>query len=280
MIKTNHLIIPKSSTVHPSATVTCDHFEIGENCYIGPNTKITCKKFVAGDYLYIPGNVEIGRGGCNGPNSEIYIGNYVGIFEGTVINPSEKITIGDNVGIGADVLIWTHGSWLNVLEGFPAEFGPVSIGNNVWLPARSIVLPNVCIGDDCVIGTGSIINKDIPVGSFAAGIPCKVIKKNCYPVIMSLQQKHKIISEIVNEWVTDIAPHKGITAKVQVSESNKILLIRNNTVTTFDTETRKMFGVDDEIAEDLRDFLRRKGIKIYTGKPFKSMKPLYEITLS
>jgi acetyltransferase-like isoleucine patch superfamily enzyme len=55
------------------------------------------------------------------------------------------------VGIGAEVMIWTHGAWLDTLQGFPAEFGPVKIGNNVWLPARSVVLPNVTIGDNTVI---------------------------------------------------------------------------------------------------------------------------------
>ena len=59
-------------------------------------------------------------------------------------------------GIGADVMIWTHGAWLDITQGFPSDFGPVKIGNNVWLPARSIVLPNVSVGDNVVIGINSI----------------------------------------------------------------------------------------------------------------------------
>ena len=58
-------------------------------------------------------------------------------------------------------MIWTHGAWLDVLQGFPADFGPVKIGNNVWLPARNIVLPNVTIGDNSVIGIGSIVKLDV-----------------------------------------------------------------------------------------------------------------------
>ena len=126
-------------------------------------------------------DVEVGRGGCTGPNSNVKIGNHVGIFEKTIINPSELVEIGDNVGIGGEVMIWTHGAWLDVTQGFPSDFGPVKIGNNVWLPARSIVLPNVVIGDDTVIGIGSVINRDLPSGCFAAGSPCKVIRENCYP---------------------------------------------------------------------------------------------------
>ena len=75
-------------------------------------------------------------------------------------------------------MIWTHGAWLDITQGIPADLGPVHIGRNVWLPARSIVLPNVCIGDNVVIGINSIINRDLPDGCFAAGSPCKVIKEN------------------------------------------------------------------------------------------------------
>ena len=133
---------------------------------MGNNIKINCKKFEAGDWLYLCDGVEVGRGGCTGPNSNVKIGNHVGIFERTVINPSEPVEIGDNVGIGGEVMIWTHGAWLDTVKGFPSDFGPVKIGNDVWLPARSVVLPNVTIGDNVVIGINSIINRDLPEGCF------------------------------------------------------------------------------------------------------------------
>ena len=54
---------------------------------------------------------------------------------------------------------------------------PIKIGNNVWIGGNVIVLPGVNIGDNVVIGAGSVVNKDIPSNSMAVGIPCKVIKK-------------------------------------------------------------------------------------------------------
>ncbi len=53
---------------------------------------------------------------------------------------------------------------------------PVHIGNNCWLGASVTICPGVTIGDDCVIGAGSVVTRDIPKGSFAAGVPCKVIR--------------------------------------------------------------------------------------------------------
>ena len=158
-----------SVIIGDNTIIDCEKVTIGKYCKIGNNVKIQCKELIIGNHLYMADGVEIGRGGCNGINSNVTIGNGVGIFENTVINPSEPIEIGDNCGIGADVMIWTHGAWLDITQGFPADFGPVTIGKNVWLPARSIVLPNVEIGDNVVIGTNSIINRDLPSGCFAAG---------------------------------------------------------------------------------------------------------------
>jgi acetyltransferase-like isoleucine patch superfamily enzyme len=260
--------------IHPSAIIECEVFELGENCYIGPNCKITCKEFRAGDYLWMPADVEIGRGGCNGPDSIVHIGNSVGIFEGTVINPSSRVTIGDCVGIGADCLLWTHGAWCDPLDGFPYSFASVTIGNNVWLPARSIMLPGSNIGDNVVIGTGSIITKDIPSGSLAMGSPCKVIKENEYPKKLSLEQKNDILRDIVKRWKAQL-PHKGVSATVTIEDGTIVV----NGRTVFNCLDYQVYGFQNELTEDLRDFLRRHGIRIYNGQPFKSLKPNYESSI-
>lgn len=283
---TNYMRVPSSSKIHSTATIECDEFILGENCYIGPNVTITCKSFRAGDYLYIPGDVTIGRGGCNGPNSNVTIGNGVGIFEGVVINPSEEVTIGDDVGIGADCLLWTHGAWLNVLDGFPASFKSVSIGSHVWFPARSILLPGCSVGDNCVIGTGSIVTKDIPSGALAMGSPCKVIKENAYPVELTYNEKFDIIKEIVDVWHGELLEHKGVRKEsvflefvVTVDESKLELNVDHgeyNMQFDFISMTHNELN---EVGEDLRDFMRRRGIKFFTGKPFKSITPTYQKTL-
>ena len=53
----------------------------------------------------------------------------------------------------------------------------LGMGNNVWIGANVTILPGVTIGDDTVIGAGSVVNRDIPSGVVAAGNPCRVIRK-------------------------------------------------------------------------------------------------------
>ena len=261
--------IHKTATIGKNVIINCNNFTIGKNSIIKDNCIINCNNFKAGDGLYMCEGVEVGRGGCFGPNSNVYIGNNVGIFEKTIINPSDEVHIGDNVGIGGEVAIWTHGAWLDVMQGFPADFGPVHIGDNVWLPARSIVLPNVKIGENTVIGIGSILNRSIPKGCFAAGSPCKVLKENCYPRELSDEEKYNILTDIVKDYI-DLLKFKGLKAGIEVNP-DKLILERKKGKTTFNIEKRTIEGYEDELSEDMRDYLRRRGIKIFTEKPFKSI---------
>ena len=268
-LNVTNLIIGKNVSIGDNVNINCDTFEIGDNSIIGSNITISCKSFKSDEWLFMWDGVEVGRGGSYGPNSEVTIGKHVGIFENTIINPSDKVTIGDNVGIGSEVMIWTHGAWLDVMQGFPSDFGPVSIGKNVWLPARSIVLPNVEIGDNTVIGIGSIINKNIPAGSLAAGTPCKVLKENIYPKQLSFEEKNNILTNIVGDYTT-LLKYKKLDAKVYLKDGN-IVLDRLKGITIFNPMAKTINGVEDNISEDLRDYLRRRGIKIFTSNPFKSI---------
>ena len=270
-ITANHIDIHESVEIGDNVQIHCDTIKIDEFSKIGNNVKINCKSFEAGSWLYICERVEVGRGGNTGPNSNVKIGNHVGIFEGTIINPSESIEIGDDVGIGGEVMIWTHGAWLDILQGFPADFGPVKIGSNVWLPARSVVLPHVTIGNNVVIGINSIINRSLPDGCFAAGSPCKVIKENVYPKELSEDEKTNIVEGIIKDWLI-LCEMKGITRTIKIRyENGKIFLNQGYDETIYNIEEREIKGYNNNISEDLRDYMRRRGIKIYTGDMFRSI---------
>ena len=91
---------------------------------------------------------------------------------------SGKITIGNNVFIAPNVSIITEEHAMEVgqrLEGLEYTH-PVTIGNNVWICTGAIVLPGVTIGDNSVIGAGSVVTSDIPQNSLAVGNPCRVIR--------------------------------------------------------------------------------------------------------
>lgn len=287
--------VDPSAYIDPSVEIHCETFKLGPNSYIGKDSKITCRHFEAGSYLYMPSGVEIGRGGCTGPESVVQIGDHVGIFENTMINPSSKVKIGDNVGIGCDVQIWTHGAWLDIMRGFPSSFGPVEIGNDVWLPARSIVLPNVTIGDCCVITINSVVNRSLPSGCLAGGNPAKVIKEKVYPKDVSLSERSEILMALVGEW-TQLMLAKGyeivVNSRVDSPGVVSLEVCDDSTPMRSIDATIDVSGDRYAVAsrmwaspqphpllshiEDCTDFLRRRGCKIYSlGRKFKSLPPKY-----
>lgn len=98
---------------------------------------------------------------------------------GCVILDEAKVTFGDNVFIAPYCAFYTAGHPLDVEQRNKGlEYAvPIHVGNNVWIGGNVVVLPGVTIGDNCVIGAGSVVTKDIPANSLAVGNPCKVIRK-------------------------------------------------------------------------------------------------------
>ena len=95
-----------------------------------------------------------------------------------VLLDAGKITFGDNVFIGPNCGFYTSGHPLNKDERKEGlEYAKeIKVGNDVWIGGNVCVLPGVTIGNNVVIGAGSVVNKDIPDNVVAAGNPCKVIK--------------------------------------------------------------------------------------------------------
>ncbi len=129
--------------------------EIGEDCYIEPPLHANW----AGRF------VHFGKG--------VYAN-----FNLTLVDDTH-IYIGDYTMLGPNVVIATAGHpILPELRPLAYQYNmPVHIGKNCWLGAGVIVLPGVTIGDNTVIGAGSVVTKDIPANVVAVGNPCRVLRE-------------------------------------------------------------------------------------------------------
>lgn len=104
------------------------------------------------------------------------VGKNLQRMHGTILDPSHcwLIEIGDDVILAPNVHVLAHDASLCKHLGY-ARIGRVIIGNNVFVGAESVILPNVTIGDNVIIGANSTVSRDIPSGMVAAGSPAKVI---------------------------------------------------------------------------------------------------------
>lgn len=113
------------------------------------------------DYGY---NIEIGE-------------NFFMNVNGVILDGA-KVTFGDDVFIAPNCGFYTAGHPLDAgqrKQGLEYAY-PITIGNGVWIGAHVCVMPGVKIGDNTVIGGGSVVTKDIPANVVAVGNPCRVIR--------------------------------------------------------------------------------------------------------
>ncbi len=129
--------------------------EIGENCYIEP-----------------PLHANWGGAHCH------FGKNVYANFNLTLVDDSH-IYVGDYTMIAPNVVIATAGHpILPELREKAYQYNmPVHIGRNCWIGAGALIMPGVTIGDNSVIGAGSVVTKDIPANVVAVGNPCRVMRE-------------------------------------------------------------------------------------------------------
>ena len=164
-----HLILPHLDFLGPNFTFMKPwHVKI-----FGPRIRIgDCATIIAESDK----KVRIAVWSDPSPKGSISIGNYAMICPGVRIGSAEKITIGNNCMFANNSYItdadW-HGIYNRIIIGNTA---PVSLADNVWIGDSAIVCKGVTIGENSIIGAGSVVVGDIPPNCIAAGNPAKIIK--------------------------------------------------------------------------------------------------------
>lgn len=134
-------------------------------------------RLVIGDRVRITSTIATFELGV-GPEGTMEIGSNVLINYGCSFGATKLVRIGDRCNIGTQcILIDNAFHELDPdLRDVQPESQPVILERNVWLASRVIVLPGVTVGENSVIGAGSVVTKDIPPNVLAAGIPARVIR--------------------------------------------------------------------------------------------------------
>ena len=154
--------------------------QYGNSTYIKKNTIIKCTdngKIFLGSNTLIQENSYLL---LTKPNPSLHIGNNVNIGRGCIISIKDKMIIGDDVEIGPNVSFFDQDHQYSrdkLIREQLSLIKKIKIGNDCWIGSGSIILKGVELGSGSIIGAGSVVIKSIPDMEIWAGNPAKFIKK-------------------------------------------------------------------------------------------------------
>lgn len=273
-----------------------EELRIGAFGTVHSGCEISGRQVEVGQELWMLPGAKIGGGSAFERTSRLKAGHFLHLGLHTLVNTARPVEIGHEVGLGTRTSIYTHGAYPSQLMGFPVAFAGVSIGDFTWVPG-AIINPGVRIGRNCVIGVNSVVTKDIPDGSLAAGSPAEVLRASAYPRPLEGARLLDFYAAFLSEY----ADLLGATAHEQRDDSAGIITMEADGVryvaathweaaeqvaaegdrylflgggisqmdlrrdwTIFDTTSRYIRGTADAASARLTNELRRHGIRFYS----------------
>jgi acetyltransferase-like isoleucine patch superfamily enzyme len=229
-----------------SGTILDFEGTIGDRTIIRSKVRIEGRNIDIGKEAYLDHGAWVGGGSCWDPCAYLKAGDFLHMGWNSQINTARGVTIGDECGIGIETKIFTHSAYLSFLDGFPISWAPVKIGDRVWIP-NGRVLPGITIGDNVVVITGSVINKNLPSGCLAGGNPVRILKENYYPRPIDFNEcKDMLIQQLS---MLGIRNFNFYSKRLEIG------------TTIFDLKERTIAGEATEQTELAKNQLRRNGIR-------------------
>lgn len=285
--------------------LVADRFALGRGSRLERRVSITCRRFRAGDLFYFGHDSDVGYGGTTASTSIVDAGDRVALGPHSILNANLPITLEDDVGSGCYLSVWTHGYHFGhrLLDGYDATFAGVHIERNVWLGYHVTVLPGVRVGADTMLAAGAVVTGDLPSGVLAAGVPAKV-KRPLTAQSVTGGTAVRRIRELLDAWALelewkDVPVIHEPDGDLLVGSGHRVSLIPEGSPGPVpDCRTRLMLSVEDrpdlrfaadavlfelrsgalsgeldDIAHDLRDFLRRSALPCGAAETFRSLTP-------
>lgn len=253
------LRIGKGVRIDDTAVINVEDGYVGDRSFIGPHVRIEGRFIRIGVEAWINEYSQIGGGSCFDPGSLLEVGDFLHMGKFSFLNQGRGLRIGHEFGCGIGTRVFTHGAYESAWDGFPIQWGPVSVGDRVWLP-NALVNPNVAIGSDVVVASVSVVTTDLPSGCMAGGVPCRVLKENAFPRKLSSEEKQALFDRIFSESVSIFMAKNPEVAKVaRFKAVDEDTYIVDGTV--FDLCKRTIEGYASPFTEILKNQLRRNGIR-------------------
>jgi len=292
------IVIGAGATIGADSIIECDRVRLGRLVSFGKRTRVNCRSIEIGDALWSKDDVVIGGGGSHEPGAQLRAGDACFFGEGAYLNPCHPVTLGDEVCIGSRAMLFTHSHWQSVLRGYTSQFGPIQIGDHVFIGNNAFVFPGVSVGAGATVMVNSFVALNVPATTFVGGVPAQVIRHIAIPSrveqvgIMRAQMSelaaalsaagHTVARReedggvltldlgggaavlFASSWPPATAlPERRRTIILSFNDQRRPDLRSHDTL--FDLAGSCVYGIQDELSDEVREFCRRRGIRF---RPF------------
>jgi len=289
--------IGKGSVVVAEYLELKDDSSIGDDCYIRTKSFSMGKMSIIGNKAnFVVNNVTIGDVCTFGFNivvsggfslrSSLKIGDCTLVSANCLLDAGEGIKIGSNVGISPFVKLYTHNHWQSELEGYHSNFGPIVVDDNAYITGDSLIVPGVTIGKGSTVLANSTVIDNVKENTQVCGNPARLIGR--IPGGLTIDKKERIVLRMISDMkelfrereINDVIiylPHyvadSGLKDKIVITLSTPDdFNVDSIECILFDMEKLYIYGVQNHISDEVRNFLRKRGVKFspiywrYTGE--------------
>lgn len=288
--------------IRDGAQVTAiEELTLGPRGVLGGGFRGSGRALRFGGSFWSTNRVVVGGGGWQGPDSILTVGEGTSFFDGSFVNISEHVTIGDGCALSAETMVLTHGCWQPALDGFPFLFAPVTMESDVVVYVKSVILPGVTLRRGTTVAAGSVVTINSPPNSLIGGVPARVIREDIRRP-MDDESRSALVERTVQRWIETLE-WKGVRVVDPVSagcqwvvewqgavEQVRLETVVGRPVLTISAHAGDVARIDlgamtcegpgSAISEDLRDWLRRSGMKVLSGRPYQPLPPALLTTLN
>jgi acetyltransferase-like isoleucine patch superfamily enzyme len=262
-------------SIGDGAALRAQRLELGPMVLLGAGTKLSTREVVLGDVTYVGEGVLIGGGGAWGPRSSLRTGHSCLVSSRCILNCGEPIRIGSEVGLSPGVQLYTHNHWQSVLEGYPARHAPITLEDKVYLTGNVLVAPGVRVGRGATVLANSLVADDVPERAVMAGVPARRVGQT--EGNLSRSRKRQIVERLMEELgehlrFLGLPDHQvrflesvpggelpegtGVLLGFEVEEAEA-----GDDLVVFDLEALQVRGRQNRLSDEVRNFLRRRGIR-------------------
>jgi acetyltransferase-like isoleucine patch superfamily enzyme len=277
ILSARSLFIEKGVIIESGVVLDVEDAIIRSGSRIGANTTIQTNSFILSEGAVIGAEVNVDLAGGAFPDSCLFVGPLCLVGGRVMINTCREVLLERESAISPSANLFTHSFWQSILEGYTVKFKPIRLQEKAWIGSGCQILPGVTIGKGAILMSNSTAVEDISPESMAAGVPATVIK---YPIVknITLQQQYQRILTAFADWAQQFraqgcqtsvkedcldvifpnGSHQSVSVKIK---GEAILLVLSNSA-QFNLTLRQFSGEHNRFTDELRNLLRRRGIRI------------------